>query len=139
MYSTHIINTPVYLPVVSTTVSGQTIPSIRFIRDGQLDPTIYSVSEIDAGQNLYSVSFFPDAPGVWHVYLEGKVVAGFKIVNKDYEEYLKNIEDEAIGSWQWNKTTGQLQLFRQNGDPFQQFTIVDNNLETSREIIVVAP
>ncbi|MNY59748.1 hypothetical protein D3C86_1962240 [compost metagenome] len=58
-----------------------------------------------------------------------------EVVTKSVYNSLRDILDESIGSWQWDKTTGGLVMLRQDGATLATFTVVDNLTTSSRERI----
>lgn len=54
----------------------------------------------------------------------------------DLVSSLKNIEEEALGSWKWDKTCGNMEMFRQDGTTLATFKVIDTLDEASRERIL---
>lgn len=82
---------------------------------------------------FWSVSFTPNSTGIYTLYAFGAVQ--FRIVSVPKLTYLmvSNIEDEALGSWTWDKTTGTLTILRQNGTVLATHTALDSLTQSSRE------
>lgn len=70
------------------------------------------------------------------VMLDGTVVANVDVVTRTLQSYLRNVEDEALGSWVWNRADGTLQMLRQDGSVLANFAAVDTQTESSRERIL---
>lgn len=88
-----------------------------------------------SNKGLYNFTFTPLATGVYVVYAYGSIVAQIDITTRTLTSFLQNIEDEALGSWIWNKTLGTLQLLKQDGTPLGSYNVVDNLTTASRELI----
>ncbi|HET8688142.1 MAG TPA: hypothetical protein VFM18_16020, partial [Methanosarcina sp.] len=57
------------------------------------------------------------------------------VVSKDVYSILYDLDDIGQGSWRYDKTTGVMTLYRQNGMVLRTFNVLDNNSQTSRELI----
>lgn len=80
------------------------------------------------------LTFTPTATGLYSfVDTNGEVLCHIDVVARSSQSYLKNIEDEALGSWTWNRVDGTLQLLRQDGSALADFAVVDTQTESSRE------
>ena len=84
---------------------------------------------------MWSVSFTPTASGVYTFYAFGEVKFRAQCYNKSLFALMSNVEDEALGSWTWDKTTGTLTVLRQNGTALAIHRVVDSQTESSRERI----
>lgn len=85
--------------------------------------------------SCWSISFTPTVTGVYSLFAFGMIQLRLKCVEKSAYSILANIEDEAVGSWSWDKQTGKLTMFRQNGTVLSTYNVVDNLLISSRERI----
>lgn len=83
--------------------------------------------------NAWKITFTPTSTGVYSVYAFNAVQLQVQCNLKSMQTYLANIEDEALGSWTWDKTTGVLTVLRQSGATLATHTIVDNSSTASRE------
>ena len=81
----------------------------------------------------WSMTFTPVSSGVYSFYAFGEIQFRAQCSAKSLYDLLTNIEDEALGSWSWNKSTGALTLLRQNGSTLASFTVQDDVTESSRE------
>jgi hypothetical protein len=84
---------------------------------------------------FWSVSFTPTATGIYSLYAFGIIQFRIPCVSKLTSQMVANIEDEALGSWTWDKTTGTLTILRQNGTTLATHTALDSLLQSSRERI----
>lgn len=129
------INTPVVLTVLNPAgTTGQSVPAdLTLLKDGAIvtTPTV-AMTDVNL-HGLYNFSFTPQATGNYVLFAYGAVQASIDVVSTSVYTYLKNIEDEAIGSWQWNKTDGTLTMLRQDGSTLASFAVVDTMTEASRE------
>lgn len=132
----HIKNQVLNLPIVSTNVVSGVISDLRFIKDGTVQSPTYTVSVINAPANLYNLIFTPTSVGKWAVFLEGKVQFYIDVVDRGLFDILSVLENEALGSWRWDKTTGVLTLYKIDGSDLQAYNIVETDLESSRELRV---
>ena len=122
-------------PVVFTAViSGTTVPGdLALYKDGVFvsSPGITFASLNGAG--LANFTFTPASTGFYTLYGQTSVIGTVNVVSKTSETYLQNLEDEALGSWQWDKVAGTLTMLRQDGTSLANFTVVDSLTLSSRE------
>ena len=90
-------------------------------------------AEIGTNSGVYSVTFTPTSNGEYYVYANGHLVAHISVSAQSLFSVVKNIEDEALGSWTWNKVSGALTMLRQNGATLATYNIVDSIATSSRE------
>jgi hypothetical protein len=128
-----IYNSPVNTQVLITTIiAGTSIPGdLLLLKDGVVNGTAVAYASISG--NICTFSFTPTTTGVYTLIGVGEVIATVEVVTKSIQAYLKNLEDEALGSWQWNKQTGVMTMLRQDGTQLAQFNVVDNLTTSSRE------
>lgn len=135
MSKQYVVNVPIKVPFLSSgLVTGKTVftPAPIFMLDGVLTvPTGVTYTEIGSG--LYTLNFTPATSGQWKIFIEGALQGNFEVVAKTITTFLQNIEDEAIGSWTWNKNTGALTLVRQDGTTQATFAVTDTLDSASRE------
>lgn len=126
-----VVNQPVTLPFTSV---GMTIgignPATIILANGAVTTIVPTFVEIGSG--LYTLTFTPTSTGIYTIFVQNQIIA-INVVAKSVYTFLQNIEDEAIGSWQWDKTAGTLSLLRQDGSSFVSFNVVDNMSTASRE------
>lgn len=82
---------------------------------------------------VWSISFTPVSSGIYTFVAFGAIQFRARAVTKSMYDFLTNIEDEALGSWSWNKTSGLLTIYRQNGTILAIHNVVDNLDTSSRE------
>lgn len=93
-----------------------------------------SVTAVRVGStSLWTVSFTPNATGLWTLFGFGTVQFRTKTVAKSLYDFLNNIEDESLGSWSWDKTAGTLTMLRQDGTLMATYDVVDGLETSSRE------
>lgn len=102
-------------------------------RDGTITALLPGFSSMGStGPSV--VRFTPVSSGLYTVVLtDGSIAAHVDVVARSSVSYLKNIEDEALGSWTWNRVDGTLQVLRQDGSELANFAVVDTQTESSRE------
>lgn len=93
----------------------------------------WNVTVLPVTGDVFAISFTPGMTGEFYLSVLDKVVAQIEVVSKTALQYLQDIEDEAIGSWRWDKTAGTLLLVRQDGTDLASFTVTDTLTEASRE------
>lgn len=125
-----VVNTPVVVLGTLNSTSGAVTAVIY--KDGALNNTSVTASRLDSN-GLVSFSFTPTVSGVYYVYAENTLVSCVEVVSKSVRTYLQNIEDEALGSWTWDKNTGALQLLRQDGTVLGNYSVIDSLDNSSRE------
>jgi hypothetical protein len=79
------------------------------------------------------VTFTPNATGLYSVFAFGKIQFQVKSVIKTSLQMITNIEDEALGSWAWDKATNVLTIYRQDGTTMATHTALDSLVSASRE------
>ncbi len=104
------------------------------IKEGALDLTTVNFVYL-ATPGLGVFSFTPTTTGTYYLFSDGIIQASIDVNSKSIRSYLVNIEDEALGSWTWDKTTGALTMLKQDGGTLANFEVVDTLTESSRERI----
>jgi hypothetical protein len=128
-----IINLPVKIPFLSVgLVTGLTVFTPRFLLNGNL-VTVSPVSFNEIGAGLYTITFTPTASGNMSLFIEQGLMTDIEIVNRTNTQILQNLEDDALGSWIWDKTAGTLKVLRQDGTPLANFKVADTVSDASRE------
>lgn len=123
------VNTPVTTVLVNTVNLAN--PSVALYLGGVLQSTTVTTTNLSSG--VWSITFTPTAAGNYTVVGWGAVQLRVSVVTKSLYSFLSNIEDEALGSWSWDKTTGVLTMVRQNGAALATFNVVDTLTLSSRE------
>lgn len=127
---TSVVNTPFSIPFLAS--PGTTsFPDLKILKDGDLvsSPT-FTVVEVSPG--IFKFTYTPLATGVHYLFVGGAIVGDANIVDRTLASYLKNIEDESLGSWTWDKTAGTLVMYRQNGTSLGNFTVTETLTSASR-------
>lgn len=81
----------------------------------------------------YVLKYTPSSTGKTAFIFDGKLVSTLEVVTKNVLTFLKNIEDECLGSWSWDKQLGKLQMVRQDGTSLANFDITETMVLASRE------
>ena len=126
-----ILNTPTDVYV---TAPGSVAPTDVVVFANGVAAAAPSVTKVGtSAQNIWKVTFTPISTGTYAVYANGSVQFTATCVTKSLYTTLLNLEDVAVGSWQWNKTTGILTLVRQTGITLGTYSVTDNANTASRE------
>lgn len=127
-----VINTPV-VTVVFNPASGSLTDAAVYL-NGALSTQPVTVAQVGSVAT-WSVSFTPNATGIWTLKAFNTMQFRTKVVARSVYDFLRNVEDESLGSWQWDKDTGVLTMLRQDGTDLATFNVVDGLEESSRERI----
>jgi len=133
------VNTPVNLTIKSLSgVPGDSLPppEMVLLKDGvvQLTPTV-TVTDVGV-HGLYNFKFTPASTGYFVLYVYGEIQAQVNVQSRSVFSYLKNIEDESLGSWVWDKEHGTLKMLRQDGTEMATFAVIDDMTTASRERVL---
>lgn len=127
------INQSVSIPFTSIGLAtGLTVFTPAFLLNGSpmvASPLVYA----EIGGGLYTITFTPVVSGSMSLFIEHTLLTDMEVVNRTNTVILQNLEDEALGSWIWDKTKGILNLVRQDGTTLANFNVVDNLTTASRE------
>ena len=123
--------------IIPFTSSGLTTGIVSFLHtkvllNGAASIVTFTTSEIGFG--LYTLTITFPTTGTWSIFIEGQVLT-FDVVDATLAETLKDLADEALGSWSWNKLTGTLSLLRRDGSALSSFTVTDSSNSASKERI----
>jgi hypothetical protein len=129
--------TVIYVPFYDNeNLEGKTSFNIRILKDNELFLGLVDPPDLqEFGSGLYTISFTLSEAGLYAVCIDGVVAAFLSVVPKSSNLILRNLEDQALGSYFYNKETGVLTLYRQDGSVLRTYNVVDNNAQTSRELI----
>lgn len=125
-----VLNTPVTTVIFNPGASPLTDAKVYL--NGALSAQTVTATIVGTGP-AWSVSFTPNSTGIWTLFGFGAAQQRFKVVSKSLYDYLRNIEDESIGSWSWNKETGVLTMLRQDSTTLATFNVADGLELSSRE------
>lgn len=131
-----ILNQSITLPFISegfTTGLTSFTPVVALL-DGTVLTTQPSFTFLEVGGGLYTFTFTPNATGAWTIFIQGQLIK-VDIVTRTDSSYLKNLEDECLGSWQWDKNAGTLTLIRQDSSDLAVFNVTDTLISASKERI----
>lgn len=129
------VNTQVLVTFIGPGSGLTTIPDLVVLKDGVVVVNV-DVALVEIGvSNLYNIVFTPNATGMYVVYGFNEILVEVDVVTKSLERMLYSLEDVALGSWQWNKTNGEMIMLKQDGTTLAQFTVLDNLTQASRERI----
>ncbi len=126
-----LVNQPVKLGFVGSTTGLSSFPDLAILKDGTL--IVLAPTYAEVGNKLYTITFTPTSTGIYTVFIQGLVQATVNVVTKTSQAMLSELLDEALGSWNWNKTTGVLTLLKQTGGTLAVYDVVDNQTTASRE------
>lgn len=132
------INTPVSIPFTSINLvtGGISFPYVVALNNVVLStittPVAPTFTFTEMGGGAYLLTFTPSSTGIYSIYLQNQIAAVINVVARDKFSYLQNLENEAIGSWSWNKSTGVLTMLRQDGTTLATYNVVDNMTTASR-------
>lgn len=131
------INVPLKLPFTDPELlEGKVSFTIMLLKDGVIYTDLAAPLTFEEhGNGLYSVNITLNATGYFTVFVEGEIRAFVHVVTKDVYSILTDLDDAAQGSWRYDKITGVMTLYRQNGSVLRTYNIIDNNNESSRELV----
>lgn len=87
----------------------------------------------EIGSGVYTLNFTPSSTGRLIIFLEGRVQVDVEIVTKTLAGALRDISDESLGSWSWNKVSGLLTLYKSDSSVLATYNVVDTLDTASRE------
>lgn len=111
-------------------------PPVPFLYVDAIQATVNPICIQIPATPYWTVSFTPNVTGLYSMFAFGQ--SQFRVMcnsGTSFVQRLKNIEDEALGSWSWNKTTGALVLYRQDGTTLAEYTALDELTSASRELL----
>lgn len=115
--------------------TGKTTFTPVVLLDGIAHTLVPSATYTEIGSGVYTMNFTPSSTGRLKVFIEGQVQVDVEIVTKTLAATLKDVSDEALGSWSWNKITGVLTLYKSDSSVLGTYNVVDNVNTASRERI----
>lgn len=117
------------------TPSQTVFSDLTFLRDGGV-VSVSNTAPTELAPGLFTTTFTPSILGEYVFFVNGKIQKEFKVKLRTTESLIDDISDEAIGSWSWDKGTGVLTLLRRDGSPFVTYNVVDNQNQSSRELVI---
>lgn len=134
--SPRLVNQPVTFLIQSPSGTPSTAApaDLILLRDGVIVPVAEAPTFTDISlHGLAKILFTPISTGLYTVFAFGEVQGMVDVVSRTADSYLRNLEDEALGSWVWDKTTGSLEMIRQDGTTLAKYAVTDSLTESSRE------
>jgi hypothetical protein len=127
------VNVPITV-VMQGPSSGLPIAAdLVVIMNGAINSSL-TMTFADLGvHGLYTYTFTPILTGTYILYAYGAIQAQVNIVTQTLFSAVQNLQDEALGSWQWNKVANTLVMLKQDGTTLATYTVIDNLTESSRE------
>jgi hypothetical protein len=86
------------------------------VMNGNVTVLSPSLTLLEVSPGYYVLTFTPSASGNYGIFLDNKIVARVEAVQRTTQSILKNLEDEALGSWVWDKNANTLVMTRQDGN-----------------------
>lgn len=126
------INNAVTITAQGPGASLPSPPDLALLFNGAPSALPVSFSEIGTTV-LYNFTFTPNATGTYILYAFGAIQGVVQVVTQSLYTITTNLQDEALGSWQWDKVGGTLTMLRRDGTTLATFTVVDNLTTSSRE------
>lgn len=103
------------------TGSGPTV----VVKDGVQVAVPTTVVQIGT-TGVYNATFSPDQTGTFSVFALGTKVGDVEVVDRTVFDYLRNLEEEALGGWEWDKTAKEITLYRRDGTSMGSYAISDS-------------
>jgi hypothetical protein len=128
------IAVPTRIPFTST---GLTVGLTTFAYSALLNgvaTVLTGVTFSEIGGGLYTFNFTPANSGYLTIFIQGQILPTIEVVVRSNATILQDLQDEAIGSWTWDKVAGLLTLIRNDGvTVLSTYQVVDNTVAASRE------
>lgn len=83
----------------------------------------------------YTVRFTPPSTGIYSLFAWDQFQLRAQCFPKSLFGMVKNLEDDALGSWSWDKVSGTLTILRQDGTVLATHKALDTLISASRERI----
>lgn len=129
------VNTTFVLPLTSVSLAtGLGLPlAYTALKDGLSYSLPGTVTFAEIGGGLYTMSFTPTVTGLYIIFVQGAIQGVINVLTNEMYSLLTSLQDEALGSWTWDKQAGTLILYKQTGPQMATFTVVDNLTTASRQ------
>lgn len=109
------------------------------IKDGVVSSLVVEILPI-MGTSAFSASFIPIETGIYDLIVENVLIGSAEVVASDVFTFLRNLEDQAFGGWEWDKTTKVMTIYRQDGSTLGTYESDDTlELAYSRQTISPPP
>lgn len=113
---------------------GLTTFDLIILKDGVIYTNLATAPVYtEVGQGLYTVTVQFTETGTYTFYVEGAIAASVLVKARSVDSYLANIEDATMGSWQWNKQTKTLTLYKVSGGVLATYNMDDTDSVSSKE------
>lgn len=130
------VNTSVIVTAQGPSTGLASPPDLTLLLNGTVVTTpAVTFSVVSSTIPLYNFTFTPTTTGMYILYAFGAIQGVIHVVTQSLYTLCQNIEDEAIGSWQWDKVAGTLTMLRQNGATLATYAVIDNLTTSSRELL----
>jgi hypothetical protein len=126
-----VINTPISFTIAGPDTTTPLTDSGLYL-DGAVTSEPISSNRIGS-TIMWRLSFTPASTGTYTVFAFSAVQAQIQSVPRSVQSFLANLEDESLGSWSWDKTTGVLTMVRQNGTTLATYNVTDTLSLATRE------
>lgn len=131
-----VVSTAIKVPFVSeNNDTGITTFDTMILKDGVLYTSMVTpVAFTEIGEGLYTLDATFTETGVYTLFVEQVIAAYVTVRDRTLLSYLVNLEDESLGSWEWNKATNVLTMYRIAGPVLATFNMVDSTTTASRAV-----
>jgi hypothetical protein len=128
------LSQPAVIPFTSTgLVTGLTTFTYTPLLNGKAT-ILTGVTFSEIGSGLYTFNFTPTVSGVYTLFIQNQLLTQIEVVTRSNAAILQDLQDEAIGSWTWDKIAGLLTLVRNDGvTVLSTYQIVETSVAASRE------
>ena len=128
------VNTSFVLPITSNNLTtGLGLPlTYTCLKDGVVF-SLPTPTFAEIGGGLYTMAFTPTSTGLYTIFVQGAIQGTVNVVTNTAYTLLTSLQDEALGSWTWDKVAGTLVLYSQSGPQIATFSVVDNLTTASRQ------
>lgn len=126
-------NLPITLMILGS--NPTTLPNSILFNNGAIDTSTSVVINPIGQGNIFKVVITPTSTGQFAFYANGEMQASLNVVTKSLYSSIQDLLDESLGSWSWDKTTGDLSMLRQDGSVLAYFKVEDTLSVASRERI----
>jgi hypothetical protein len=133
MYTQEIeVNNPVTITAQGPSTGLSTPPDLVLLFNNAVSNIVPTFAAVSSAP-LYNFTFTPNTTGLYLLYAFGTIQGVIKVVTQSLYTITKSIQDEALGSWQWDKVAGTLIMLKQDSTTLAQFAVTDNLTMSSRE------
>jgi len=129
------VNQPTKQVFLSTglTTGKVVFPGVVALVDGVITTLAPAPTFTEIGGGVYTMNFTPSSTGHLDIFIEGALQIRVDVSTKTLAATVKDLSDEALGSWIWNKLTGVLTLYKSDTSVLATYNVIDTVTEASRE------